>query len=76
MKIVSIKEIAEHLGLSRNTVSKVLNGKPGVLPETEEKSSALHSSWGITSCLLSCCKSWSLPHLPSLRFSRAARLCC
>lgn len=37
MKIVSIKEIAEHLGLSRNTVSKVLNGKPGVLPETEEK---------------------------------------
>ncbi len=37
MKIVSIKEIAEYLGLSRNTVSKVLNGKPGVLPETEEK---------------------------------------
>ena len=31
-----IKQLAEELGLSRNTVAKVLNGKPGVSPKTEK----------------------------------------
>ena len=30
----SINDIARHLNLSRNTISKALNGKPGVSPET------------------------------------------
>ena len=33
----SINDIAAYLGLSRNTVSKALNGKPGVSEETRKK---------------------------------------
>ena len=36
-KKVTMQHIADSLGLSRNTVSKVLNGRPGVSPETREK---------------------------------------
>ncbi len=35
MNTTSIKDISEMLNISRNTISKVLNGKGGVLPETE-----------------------------------------
>lgn len=34
---LSIKEIAEYLGISRNTVSKALNRKPGVSESTRKK---------------------------------------
>lgn len=37
MANVTIKEIAGALGVSRNTVSKVVNGKGGVLPETARR---------------------------------------
>lgn len=33
----SINQIAEYLGISRNTVSKAINGKPGVSEETRKK---------------------------------------
>lgn len=36
MNHVTIQDIADRLNLSRNTVSKVINGKAGVLPETQE----------------------------------------
>lgn len=35
MNHVTVQDIADRLGLSRNTISKVLNGKTGVLPETQ-----------------------------------------
>lgn len=37
MKRVAIKDIADQLGLSRITVSKVINNKPGVSMETRKK---------------------------------------
>lgn len=36
MNHITVQDIADRLGLSRNTVSKALNGKSGVLPETQE----------------------------------------
>lgn len=36
MNHVTVQDIADKLNLSRNTVSKVLNGKSGVLPQTQE----------------------------------------
>ncbi len=36
MKPVTIQDISNKLSISRNTISRVLNGKAGVLPQTQE----------------------------------------
>lgn len=49
----SINQIAEYLGLSRNTVSKAINGKPGVSEETRKKILATASEMKYRQYLLS-----------------------
>lgn len=44
--MVTIKEIARRAGVSRGTVDRVLNGRPGVKPETEARVRALMDELG------------------------------
>lgn len=44
--MVTIKQIAELAGVSRGTVDRVLNGRPGVKPETEQKIRAIAEEMG------------------------------
>lgn len=44
--MVTIKEIAELAGVSRGTVDRVLNGRPGVKPETEQRIRAIAEQEG------------------------------
>ncbi len=37
MKRANIREVAELAGVSRQTVSRIINGRPGVRPDTQEK---------------------------------------
>ena len=48
MASTTILDIANALGISRNTVSKVINGKGGVLPETSKKIIEAAISMGYT----------------------------
>lgn len=48
MANITIKDIATALGVSRNTVSKVINGKGGVLPDTAKRIIETATSMGYT----------------------------
>ena len=44
--MVTIKEIAKMAGVSRGTVDRVVNGRPGVNPETEKRIRTLMEDMG------------------------------
>ena len=44
--MITIKELAKRAGVSRGTVDRVLNGRPGVKPETEARVRALMDQLG------------------------------
>jgi LacI family transcriptional regulator len=43
---ITIKEIAEEAGVSKQTVSRVLNNRPDVSPETRKRIQAIIDRWG------------------------------